>query len=159
MYSQIGPCFGSKTRAKVKKMKLLTITTLTIDREIQGGNMPASLLYTICFCFQGDSVLMLFRNKPPNAQRWNGLGGKFQPGETPLACIQREIKEEAGIDLHLAERLHFAGIVTWGSGVDPTSASTGMYSFIAHFPPTFPTSPADPTMPQGLLSCHPITCF
>src|ERR1700738_2820489 len=83
---------------------------------IQGGNMPASLLYTICFCFQGDSVLMLFRNKPPNAQRWNGLGGKFQPGETPLMCVQREIMEEAGIDLHLAERLHFAGIVTWGSG-------------------------------------------
>src|SRR4051794_39876378 len=57
---RIGPCFGSKTRAKVKKMKLLTMTTLTMDREIQGGNMPASLLYTICFCFQGDSVLMLF---------------------------------------------------------------------------------------------------
>jgi len=119
--------------------------------------MPASLLYTICFCFQGDSVLMLFRNKPPNAQRWNGLGGKFQPGETPLACIQREIKEEAGIDLHLAERLHFAGIVTWGSGVDPTSASTGMYAFIAHFPPTFPTWQGERIMPEGILCWQPLT--
>src|SRR5258708_12077378 len=131
-------------------MKLLTMTTRTIDREIQGGNMPASLLYTICFCFQGDSVLMLFRNKPPNAQRWNGLGGKFQPGETPLACIQREIKEEAGIDLHLAERLHFAGIVTWGSSVDPTNPTTRMYALLATFPPPFPPCQSHPILPHGI---------
>lgn len=119
--------------------------------------MPASLLYTICFCFQGDAVLMLFRHKPPNAQRWNGLGGKFQPGETPLACIQREIMEEAGIDLRLAEHLRFAGLVTWGSGVDPTSASTGMYAFLAHFSPTFPTWQGERIMPEGLLCWQPIT--
>ncbi|MFL5627876.1 MAG: NUDIX hydrolase [Ktedonobacteraceae bacterium] len=117
--------------------------------------MPASLLYTICFCMRGDLVLMLFRHKPPNAHLWNGLGGKFQPGETPLACVQREIMEEATIDLHLAERLRFTGIVTWGTGHDPGNASTGMYAFVAHFPPTFPIWQQERITPEGLLCWQP----
>jgi 8-oxo-dGTP diphosphatase len=118
--------------------------------------MPASLLYTICFCMRGDLVLMLFRHKPPNAHLWNGLGGKFQPGETPLACVQREIMEEATIDLHLAERLRFTGIVTWGTGHDPGNASTGMYVFVAHFPPTFPIWEQERITPEGLLCWQPL---
>lgn len=31
--------------------------------------------------------------------KWNGLGGKFLPGETPLDCVTREFKEESGFDL------------------------------------------------------------
>ncbi len=49
------------------------------------------LPYTICFCLRGEQVLMLYRSKPPNAQRWNGLGGRIEEGETPLVCVQREI--------------------------------------------------------------------
>ncbi len=52
-----------------------------------------SLLYTICFCRCADKVLMLYRNRPPNQNHWNGLGGKIQVGETPLECAQREILE------------------------------------------------------------------
>ncbi len=70
------------------------------------------LPYTICFCIQEERVLLLFRQRPPNAQHWNGLGGKIHAGETPLACIQREVMEEAGIDLQLASELRYAGIVT-----------------------------------------------
>lgn len=29
----------------------------------------------------------------------NGLGGKVEPGETPLDCVCREVAEEAGINL------------------------------------------------------------
>jgi 8-oxo-dGTP diphosphatase len=32
--------------------------------------------------------------------KWNGLGGKFEPGETPEMCAIREVKEEAGFDVH-----------------------------------------------------------
>lgn len=45
--------------------------------------------YTICFCRCKDSVLMLYRHWPPNAGRWNGLGGKISAGETPLECVRR----------------------------------------------------------------------
>ena len=80
-----------------------------------------ALIYTICFCRRGDAILMLYRNKPPNARQWNGLGGKIELGETPPACVRREVAEVAGIDLCFARRVRFAGLVTWASGVDPTA--------------------------------------
>jgi 8-oxo-dGTP diphosphatase len=29
--------------------------------------------------------------------KWNGLGGKFEQGETPEECVIREVKEESGL--------------------------------------------------------------
>ncbi len=29
--------------------------------------------------------------------RWNGLGGKFEPGESPEDCVRREVLEESGL--------------------------------------------------------------
>jgi 8-oxo-dGTP diphosphatase len=94
---------------------------------------------------------MLYRKKPPNAARWNGLGGRIEAGETPLESIKREMMEEAAIDLDLAQELRFAGLVTWAPGVDPTRPSGGMYTFLARLPPDFPLWP-DRSMNEGLLS-------
>lgn len=120
-----------------------------------GGIFVAALPYTICFCLRGDEVLMLYRSTPPNASRWNGLGGKIEQGETPLANIHREMLEEAEIDLREAQELRFAGLVTWTSGADPTRPSRGMYAFLAHLAPNFPTWP-DRATPEGLLSWKPL---
>ena len=49
-----------------------------------------------------------YRNKKPNdfhEGKWNGLGGKFEAGETPEECIRREVQEEAGL-LIQDPRLH-----------------------------------------------------
>jgi 8-oxo-dGTP diphosphatase len=91
------------------------------------------LPYTICFCCYQQQVLMLYRALPPNAQLWNGLGGKIEKGETPLISVQREVQEEAGIDLREASSLFFAGIVTWG--LADHNEVKGMYVFIAHLSP------------------------
>ncbi len=40
---------------------------------------------------------MLYRDRPPFARHWNGLGGKIEPDETPLACVEREVLEESGL--------------------------------------------------------------
>src|SRR5688500_8368358 len=40
------------------------------------------------------------RNKKANdihEGKWNGLGGKFEPGETPGECVIREVLEESGL--------------------------------------------------------------
>ena len=46
-------------------------------------------------------VLMIHRNARPGDQhlgKYNGLGGKMEPGEDIAACMQREIREEAAIE-------------------------------------------------------------
>ena len=57
-------------------------------------------LATLCYIRQNGKTLMIHRIKRENdmhAGRWNGLGGKFEPGETPEECALREIYEESGL--------------------------------------------------------------
>lgn len=42
--------------------------------------------------------------------KWNGLGGKFEPGETPEECAIREIREESGL---AARRPALKGVLTF----------------------------------------------
>jgi 8-oxo-dGTP diphosphatase len=57
-------------------------------------------LATLGYVRSGGKTLMVHRIKKANDMhqgRWNGLGGKFEPGETPEECIIREIREESGL--------------------------------------------------------------
>ena len=47
-----------------------------------------------------NKTLMLHRVKKDNdfhEGKWNGLGGKFELGESPEDCVIREVKEESGL--------------------------------------------------------------
>ncbi|MCZ8523225.1 MULTISPECIES: NUDIX hydrolase [Paenibacillus] len=85
------------------------------------------LEYNIAFLRRGDRILMLNRSKPPLLGLWNGVGGKLEPGETPLASVRREIREETGLALE-ETAIHFGGVVTWE--VDGRMAG-GMYAYTA----------------------------
>src|SRR5690349_7175035 len=112
------------------------------------------LPYTICFCCYQEQVLLVYRTFPPNAHLWNGLGGNIEAGETPLASVQREVQEEAGIDLREAPSLFFAGIVTWGLvGREPVQ---GMYAFIAHLSDQQAEQVHSRQTPEGLLTWKPL---
>lgn len=70
-------------------------------------------LATLCYLRTQGRTLMLHRNKKPNdihEGKWNGLGGKFEPGETPEACARREILEECGLT---AKKLDLKGFLTF----------------------------------------------
>lgn len=57
-------------------------------------------LATLCYVIDNDKTLMLHRIKKKNdihEGKWNGLGGKFEHGETPEECVIREVKEESGL--------------------------------------------------------------
>ncbi len=113
------------------------------------------LPYTICFCLRDTQVLMLYRSYPPNAGRWNGLGGHIEAAETPLESIKREVMEEGGIDLDLAQGLNFTGLVTWATDGDSTRPGGGMYTFVARLASDFPIWPDRP-IHEGLLSWKPL---
>jgi len=70
-------------------------------------------LATLCYLMDGKNTLMLHRTKKKNdfhEGKWNGLGGKFEPGETPEECAIREIKEESGL---LMENPRLHGFITF----------------------------------------------
>ena len=59
--------------------------------------------------------LMLHRVKKErdeNRDKWVGIGGKFEPGESPEDCALREVKEETGLTV---KSWAYRGIVTFVS--------------------------------------------
>ena len=78
---------------------------------------PTELPYKLaCLCDLRDRdgrLLMIERRKSPNKGLCSPIGGKLDTslGESPHQCAQREIQEEAGIDVPI-ERLHLMGLVS-----------------------------------------------
>lgn len=70
-------------------------------------------LATLCYLKRNSETLLLFRNKKEgdvHLGKWNGLGGKFEQGESPEECAKREIFEESG---YIAEKLELKGFLTF----------------------------------------------
>ena len=61
------------------------------------------ILSTLCYIEKDNKYLMLHRTKKKNdinKDKWLGIGGKFEDGESPEECIIREVKEETGLTLN-----------------------------------------------------------
>lgn len=72
---------------------------------------------TLCYLEKDGCYLMLYRNKKENDEnrdKWIGIGGKLQEGESPYDCARREIKEESGLTVN---SLFYRGIVTFVSDI------------------------------------------
>jgi len=75
------------------------------------------VLATLCYIEDtiNEKTLMLHRTKKENdvhEGKWNGLGGKFEKGESCEDCVIREIKEESGLEI---KNPKLKGIVTFPS--------------------------------------------
>ena len=70
-------------------------------------------LATLCYVIDQNKTLMIHRIKKKNdfhEGKWNGLGGKFEPGESPEECVIREVKEESGL---LIKNPKLCGFITF----------------------------------------------
>ena len=70
---------------------------------------------TLIYIERGEEYLMLHRTKKENdcnRDKWIGIGGKFERGESPEECALREAKEETGLTL---TSYRYRGIVTFVS--------------------------------------------
>ena len=70
---------------------------------------------TLCYLERDGAYLMLHRIKKENDEnrdKWIGVGGKFESGESPFDCARREVLEETGLSVNA---LKYRGIVTFVS--------------------------------------------
>lgn len=80
------------------------------------------------FLVKDGQVLLAMKKRGFGANRWNGVGGKVDPGESVLQAAIRECREEIGvtpteITKVAHQTFHFA---------DPKQASIVNHTFIAH---------------------------
>lgn len=75
---------------------------------------------TLCYIEKEKKYLMLHRvskKNDINKDKWIGVGGHFEEGESPEECLLREVREETGLTL---TDWRFRGIVTFCSEDYPT---------------------------------------
>lgn len=85
------------------------------------------ILCTECYIQRDGKTLMLYRNKKAhdiNEGKWLGVGGKFEPGETPEQCLLREVREETSLTL---DAFRLRGVMTF---VALDDSSEPLYIFI-----------------------------
>ncbi len=68
---------------------------------------------TLCYIEKDNKYLMLHRvvkKNDVNKDKWIGVGGHFEYGESPEDCVLREVKEETGYTL---TSYQYRGLVTF----------------------------------------------
>ncbi|MCQ2491611.1 MAG: 8-oxo-dGTP diphosphatase [Lachnospiraceae bacterium] len=68
---------------------------------------------TLCYIEKDEAYLMLHRIKKENdlnKDKWIGIGGHFETGESPEDCVLREVFEETGLTLN---NYRFCGLITF----------------------------------------------
>lgn len=71
---------------------------------------------SLCYIEKDGRYLMLHRVKKKNdinKDKWIGVGGRFEEGESPYDCVRREVNEETSLTLN---KPIYRGIVTFVMG-------------------------------------------
>lgn len=101
-----------------------------------------AVLAVLIYAILGDRALMIHRNTRAKEQdyhagKWNGLGGKFEFGESAREAAKRELFEESGIDCEL-EAFQSRGVVYFPNFKAHKKEDWVVYLFTVNLPGTEP---------------------
>lgn len=88
-------------------------------------------LTTLCYIEKENKYLMLHRivkKHDINKDKWIGVGGHFEHGESPEDCMFREVREETGL---VSVQYRLCGVVTFLSDMG-TEKEAWEYMFLYH---------------------------
>ena len=115
----LSSCFAD-CWSKLKPMKLICsferrLTVIFISLAIKTkniyqsptDNLPMTPLKVTCAIITIDGkILAVQRSRIMSLpMKWEFPGGKIEPAETEMECIQREIREELNIEIEVQDRL------------------------------------------------------
>jgi len=63
--------------------------------------------------FKDENVLLVKRSNPPAKDMWAIPGGKILPGETMHEALQREIREETGLEIKPMEVVYVFDVIEY----------------------------------------------
>ena len=71
-----------------------------------------AIIGTLGYVRRGGDVLLVHRQRDGDDHqgKYNGLGGKLEPGEDAVGCLRRELREEAGIEV---TSMQLRGTIAW----------------------------------------------
>ena len=105
---------------------------------------------TLCYILRGSDVLMLHRVKKKNDinhDKWIGIGGKLEPGETPEQAVVREFAEETGFTVRVTAPL---GIIRHGY----TTYRVRLHCFALELVTDDTPRPPEPPMLTAATACR-----
>lgn len=100
--------------------------------------------YNVCFLKSNDKVLMLNREKAPMMGVWNGVGGKYEEGETADEGAIREVYEETGIKV---AQYYSRAVITWETSDEEKD---GLYVYVFEVDSRLGNEPMQKTR-EGIL--------
>ena len=88
---------------------------------------------TLCFPVDTKGRILLGRKKRGfGVSKWNGFGGKIEPGETFRQCAVRELQEETGLQTK-AEDLELVGLLDFRFTAEPELNHLGYVYFVRQY--------------------------
>lgn len=87
--------------------------------------MTTKKILTLCLLQRSGEVLLGMKKRGFGMGKWNGFGGKVEPGETIEDAARREVLEECGITVRsLRER----GVMTFTFDTEPFAMEVHVFS-------------------------------
>ncbi|XP_046427331.1 oxidized purine nucleoside triphosphate hydrolase-like isoform X1 [Neodiprion fabricii] len=115
--NQDGPSFRLAVPPVYDKSSVNSPTLATDFLQHSRDQMTAKKVFSLVFVRNASEILLGMKKRGFGQGKWNGFGGKIEPGETIPEGAVRELQEECGL---IAKELKNVGLLEFKFEGDPT---------------------------------------